>query len=67
MEKKSMQKLMEAGYVFIRRCDSPNVRIKYMKKDSGDWKTLEKFETKASRDKRFNALLDEEFYINDTY
>jgi hypothetical protein len=47
-----MNKLIEAGYTFIRSDDYPNARIKYRKKGSGDWKTLEKFETKAARDRK---------------
>lgn len=58
MEAKSMIKLMDAGYMFIRSDDQPNIRIKYKKKDSGDWKTLEKFTTKTARDKRLRELLD---------
>jgi hypothetical protein len=68
MEAKSMKKLMKAGYMFIRPDDSPNIRLKYRKEGSGDWKTLEKFETKAVRDRRYVELLDsEEFIISDSY
>jgi hypothetical protein len=65
MERRSMEKLMEAGYIFLRSDDSPNVRIKYRQKGSGDWKTLEKFETKAARERRLNQLLDSSMYIMD--
>jgi hypothetical protein len=65
MEAKSMKKLMEAGYTFVRPDDSPNARIKYKKQDSGDWKTLEKFDTKVARDKRLKQLLDLQFIIMD--
>jgi hypothetical protein len=63
MEYRSMQKLMNAGYTIIRKDDHPCPRIKYRKKDSGDWKTLEKFATKAARDRKHDELLNEEFII----
>ena len=66
MEKTSMNKLMAAGYMFIRSDNEPNIRIKYRKQDSGDWKTLEKFETKAARDRRFAELLNEPMIISDS-
>ena len=65
MEKTSLNKLMAAGYMFIRTDDYPNIRIKYMKQGSGDWKTLEKFETKVARDRRFKELLDDDKIIAD--
>lgn len=52
-----MDKLMKAGYTFIRKDDQPSPRIKYRKEGSGDWKTLEKFGTKAARDRRVTELL----------
>ena len=60
-----MIKLMNAGYTFIRPDNQPNVRIKFRKKGSGDWKTLEKFETKAARDRRVKELLNLEEFIMD--
>ena len=65
MESTSMNKLMAAGYTFIRPDDQPNIRIKYRKQGSGDWKTLEKFPTKAARDRRFKELLNEDKIISD--
>ncbi len=59
MERISMEKLMAAGYTFIRQDDQPNIRIKYRKQGSGDWKTLEKFDTKAARDRRVKELLQD--------
>ena len=58
-----MNKLLDAGYTFIRPDNQPNIRIKYRKKGSGDWKTFEKFETKAARDRRIVALLDDPNFI----
>jgi hypothetical protein len=66
MERKSMEKLMQAGYTFIRTDDQPNIRIKYREKGSGDWKTLEKFDTKAARDRKFSQLLDLSLFITDS-
>jgi hypothetical protein len=63
MEATSMTKLMDAGYVFIRRDDRPRIRIKYRKRGSGDWKTLENFPTKAARDRRVKELLKDKFII----
>jgi hypothetical protein len=63
MESTSMNKLMVAGYMFIRPDDHPNIRIKFRKQDSGDWKTLEKFETKAARDRRIKELLEDDKII----
>ena len=65
MEANSMIKLMKAGYTFIRPDDQPNIRIKYKKQGSGDWKTLEKFPTKAARDRRVRELLLEPDVIMD--
>lgn len=65
MERTSMDKLMAAGYTFIRSDDQPNTRIKYRKQGSGDWKTLEKFDTKAARDKRIKELLSDAKIIMD--
>ena len=63
MESTSMYKLMAAGYMFIRPDDYPNARIKFRKQGSGEWKTLEKFETKAARDRRVKDLLQDDYII----
>ncbi len=63
MESTSMEKLMAAGYTFIRTDDQPNIRIKYKKQGSGDWKTLEKFDTKAARERRIKELLNDDKII----
>ena len=65
MESTSFNKLMAAGYTFIRIDDTPNIRIKFRKQGSGDWKTFEKFDTKAARDRRFNELLQDDRIISD--
>lgn len=63
MNKKSVEKLLAAGYIFLRQEDGfgngREIAIKYS--DSfGSWKTLETFKTKVARDKRINELIDDE-------
>lgn len=63
MNKKSVEKLLAAGYIFLRTenndLNGRKIQIKYS--DSfGVWKTLETFKTKVARDKRINELLDDE-------
>jgi hypothetical protein len=65
MESTSMNKLMVAGYMFIRTDDSPKIRLKFRKQGSGDRKTFEKFETKAARDRRVKELLKDDKIIMD--
>ena len=50
------EKLVASGFMIIRRDDYPVPRIKQWGSD-GIWKTLEKFETKAARDRRIKELL----------
>ena len=49
-------KVIKAGFMIIRPDDFPNIRIKY-RVGNGAWKTLEKFDTKAARDRRLKELL----------
>ena len=61
MTKVSVVKLQDAGYVFIRTRDIPGKcgRINYAimeSKEFGRWTVLEKFETKAARERHLNAL-----------
>ena len=49
-------KVIKAGFMIIRPDDYPNIRIKY-RVGNGAWKTLEKFECKAARDRRLKELL----------
>lgn len=63
MNKKSVEKLLAAGYIFLRKEDGigtgRQISIKYS--DSfGVWKTLETFKTKVARDKRINELIEDE-------
>jgi hypothetical protein len=66
MDATSQQKVIAAGFTIIRADDYPNTRIKCKKQDSRkDWITLEKFETKAARDRRMAELLKSPTVIMD--
>lgn len=54
----NFEKIQKAGFKIIRADDAPSPRIKEWKSDSA-WITLEKFDTKAARDRRFAELLQE--------
>ena len=56
MNTNDQDKIIEAGFMIIRPDDYPNIRIKY-RVGNGAWKTLEKFDTKAARDRRLKELL----------
>ncbi len=69
MDKTSIQKLLDAGYILLRatqdggsKNDQP--RIKYSD-TYGVWRTLEVFPSKASRDRRVKELLKQEKYLLD--
>lgn len=57
MDTNSQMKVMAAGFRIIRTDDQPTPRIKVKENGSYEWRTLEKFETKAARDRRFKELL----------
>lgn len=63
MDKLSHQKVVKAGFIIIRTDDSPSPRIKVKDKKSSEWRTLEKFETKTARDKRFKEYLESSDFI----
>jgi hypothetical protein len=65
MDAKSALKVINAGFTIIRCDDTPSARIKFKGKGSHEWTTLEKFTTKAARDRRFAELLEKDKYIND--
>ena len=65
MDQKSQMKVVEAGFVIIRKDDQPTPRIKYKSADQREWATLEKHERKRDRDKAFDELMKNELYIND--
>jgi hypothetical protein len=65
MNATSQQKVIAAGFTIIRTDDYPNARIKHKSHSSHDWVTLEKFETKAARDRRMAELLNDPMVIED--
>lgn len=65
MDTQSQQKVIRAGFMIIRPDDTPNIRIKYKGATLQSWTTLEKFETKSARDKRFQELLKDQNVIAD--
>jgi hypothetical protein len=65
MDNKSQQKVIAAGFTIIRKDDTPNIRIKFKGDGGHEWKTFEKYETKAARDRAFNELLEDEHIISD--
>ena len=54
----NFEKIQKAGFKIIRADDAPSPRIKEWKSDSA-WVTMEKFETKAARDRRMQELLQD--------
>lgn len=60
------EKILKAGLTVLRADDNPSPRIKQLKLASSgnpSWATLEKFETKAARDRRLKELLKAENVI----
>ena len=64
MDTQSQIKVMDAGFRIIRKDDYPQPRIK-AKIDGSEWKTLEKFNTKAARDRAFDEMLKDLMTISD--
>lgn len=56
---------MKAGYRIIRKDDNPEPRIKIATGLNGAWRTLEKYKSKAERDRMFNMLLTADKTIDD--
>lgn len=56
---------MDAGFTIFRCDDQPQPRIKYKNADSKDWRTHDRFTTKAERDRAFKNLMNMSFAIND--
>ncbi|MDR2286540.1 MAG: hypothetical protein LBE04_03560 [Prevotellaceae bacterium] len=68
MNKQSVLKLQEAGYIFIRERDIPGKtgRTNYaimQSKEFGVWTILERFETKAARSRRITELETQKNYL----
>lgn len=57
-------KVIAAGFTIVRKDDYPNIRIKY-RVGNGAWSTLEKFDTKAARDRRLKELLKDNLIVED--
>ena len=65
MNSNSQYKVLKSGFKIIRKDDYPQPRIKYLDPESKSWKTLEKFNTKASRDREFDIMLKNSKTIED--
>lgn len=65
MDQISQQKCIKVGFTIIRCDDQPSIRIKYKGDAVLSWKTLEKFSTKAERDRKYNELLKYQMIISD--
>jgi hypothetical protein len=65
MNATDQQKLIKAGYTLIRQDDNPCPRIKIKDGQSYEWRTLEKFDSKAARDRKLKWLLTSEKTIQD--
>ena len=69
MDYNSQKKVLRAGFTIIRTDDQPKPRIKTLRPTGElgnlNWVTLENFETKAARDRRFKDLLENPEIIKD--
>lgn len=65
MDSNSQLKVINAGFTIIRSDDQPAPRIKFKGLGSLEWKTLEKFSSKAARDRKMCTLLQMEHIIAD--
>lgn len=65
MDLNSQKKVLKAGFMIIRKDDYPQPKIKYKQFGLSEWRTFEKFPTKAARDRRFKDLLHDSSIIED--
>lgn len=65
MDLNSQNKVLKAGFMIIRKDDYPQPKIKYKQFGFPEWRTFEKFTTKAARDRRFKDLLYDSSIIED--
>lgn len=65
MDLNSQNKVMRAGFMLIRKDDQPSPRIKHKQFGFSEWRTFEKFKTKAERDRRYKELLYNSGIIED--
>jgi hypothetical protein len=67
MESKSVIKLQEAGYVFLRveerKEDGKKIYIIKQSKQFGSWTYLERCKSMAACDRRMKELLNEDKYL----
>lgn len=65
MDQQSQQKVLNAGFIIIRKDDQPTPRIKQKTPFQHEWHTLSKYPTKAERDRAFDYFMKDAIYIND--
>ena len=65
MDAQSQKKVINAGFLIFCCDDQPKPRIKIKDSNNYEWRTYERFDTKAARDRRFNELLKEPEHIMD--
>lgn len=66
MTQDGRNKIAAIGIMILRSDDNPTPRIKqYARSGAGVWKTLEKFPTKAERDRKMTVLLTNSNVIED--
>lgn len=65
MDRKSQDKVIKTGFTIIRKDDYPQPRIKVRGPKGSDYWTLEKYGTKAERDRAFDLLLKDDKTISD--
>lgn len=61
----SRNKLIKDGWKIIRKDDYPEPRIKIATGQNGAWRTLEKYKSKAERDRVFTILLSADKTIDE--
>ena len=66
MNQTDQHKVMKAGFTIIRRSNEPSPRIKQKTLENPwTWVTLNKFDTKAARDRAADELLKSDNFIED--
>lgn len=65
MNTTDQQKIIKAGFILVRPDDQPSPRIKVKDKQSYEWRTMKKFDTKAARDRELKKLLELDLVIQD--
>jgi thymidylate synthase (FAD) len=65
MNATDQQKLIKAGFVLVRPDDHPSPRIKVKDDQSSEWRTMERFDSKATRDRELKRLLKSNLIIQD--